>query len=103
MIISVITISMSLLYHLIVEIYKVEYLVSYYRPFTTTGLILISLGLLFVLIPILARYLPSIENVPWYIIWVYKRDGFYFATSPLLVVISIISIVVSLLSHRGNV
>lgn len=76
---------------------------SYCRPFTTTGLILISLGLLFVLIPILARYLPSIEKVPWYILWIYKRDGIYFATSPLLIVFSILSIVVSLLSRKGNV
>jgi hypothetical protein len=73
---------------------------SYYRPFTTTGLILISLGLLFVLIPILARYLPSIEKVPWYILWIYKRDEIYFATSPLLIVLSILSIVVSLLSRK---
>jgi hypothetical protein len=76
---------------------------SYYRPFMTTGLILILLGLLFVLIPILAHYLPSIEKVPWYIIWIYKRDGFYFATSPLLIVFSILSIVVNLLSRKGNV
>ena len=72
----------------------------YYRPFTTLGLILIISGLLLVLLPFLARYMPSLDNVPWILIWVYRRDGFYFATSPLLIILSLLSLLVQLYGKR---
>ena len=64
-----------------------------YQPFTTLGLILIVSGLLLVLLPILARYLPSLDQVPWLLIWVYRRDGFIFVTSPLLIILSLLSLI----------
>ena len=45
-----------------------------YQPFTTLGLLLIVSGLLLVLLPFLARYLPSLDQVPWFLIWVHRRD-----------------------------
>lgn len=68
---------------------------AYYRPFTILGLLLIVSGLLLVLLPFLARHLPSLEKLPWIILWVYRRDGFYFATSPLLIIISLISLLLN--------
>ncbi len=65
---------------------------GWYRAFTWMGLILIVLGFFLILIPYVARYLPSVEKIPPIILYVYRRDGFYFATSPLLIVISLISI-----------
>jgi hypothetical protein len=68
-----------------------------YSPFTSLGWILIVLGVLFVALPYLVRVFPSIDRVPWWILWVYKRDGFYFATSPLLIILSLLSILLSYL------
>ncbi|MCK4318865.1 hypothetical protein KAW53_08885, partial [Candidatus Bathyarchaeota archaeon] len=68
-----------------------------YREFTALGWFLIVLGLLFVALPYVARMVPSVEKLPWFILWVYRRDGFYFATSPLLILLSVLSIVWSYL------
>jgi hypothetical protein len=69
---------------------------SYYRPFTVMGLILILSGLVLVLLPIVVRHIPSLDRLPWILVWVYRRDGFYFVTSPLLIIISLVSIIVNL-------
>ncbi len=69
---------------------------SYYRPFTVMGLILILSGLVLVLLPIVARHIPSLDRLPWILVWVYRKDGFYFVTSPLLIIISLVSIFVNL-------
>ena len=71
-----------------------------YQPSTILGLLLIVFGLLLVLLPFLARYLPSLDQVPWFLIWVYRRDGFYFATSPLLLLLSLLSLIVQLYGRR---
>ncbi|HHL41027.1 MAG TPA: hypothetical protein ENJ36_00045 [Candidatus Bathyarchaeota archaeon] len=68
-----------------------------YNPFTSLGWMLIILGVLFVALPYLTRIFPSLDHVPWWILWVYKRDGFYFATSPLLIILSLLSIILSYL------
>ncbi len=70
------------------------------QPFTTLGLILIVSGLLLVLLPFLTRYLPSLDQVPWLLIWVYRRDGFIFVTSPLLILLSLLSLIAQLHVRR---
>ena len=70
-----------------------------YREFTALGWFLIVLGLLFVALPYIVRMVPSVEKLPWFILWVYRRDGFYFATSPLLILLSVLSIVWSYLKR----
>ena len=69
---------------------------SYFRPFTVMGLILILSGLVLVLLPIVARHIPSLDRLPWILVWVYRKDGFYFVTYPLLIIISLVSIMVNL-------
>jgi hypothetical protein len=69
---------------------------SYFRPFTVMGLILILSGLVLVLLPIVARHIPSLDRLPWILVWVYRKDGFYFVTSPLLIILSLVSIIVNL-------
>jgi hypothetical protein len=64
---------------------------EHFKPFTSIGIMLIALGLIFVLLPYLVKIVPSLEGLPWWILWVYKRDGFYFATSPLLIMLSLLS------------
>jgi len=61
------------------------------------GWILILLGVLFVALPYLARLVPSVERLPWYIVYVYRSDGFMFATSPLLILLSFFSLLWSYL------
>jgi hypothetical protein len=61
------------------------------------GWLLILLGLLFVALPYVAKVLPNVDKIPWWIIWVYRSDGFTFATSPILIIISILSVVINLL------
>jgi hypothetical protein len=36
--------------------------------------------------------LPSLESVPWILLYVYRRDGFVFVTSPILIIISVLSL-----------
>jgi hypothetical protein len=73
----------------------------YYRPLTAIGILLIASGLILVLLPLIARHLPSLERLPWIIVWVYRKNGFYFATSPLLIIISFVSLLLNLLG-RGR-
>lgn len=70
-----------------------------YRPFTTLGLIFIICGVVLIALPFIARSLPNLEKMPWILIWVYRSDGFYFITSPLLIIISIISLILQLLGR----
>jgi hypothetical protein len=64
-----------------------------YRPFMALGWMLILLGIIFVTLPYLARLVPSIERLPWFVVYIYRSDGFYFATSPLLILLSILSLI----------
>ena len=64
------------------------------------GAFFILLGVALILIPIIASSggLSGVK-IPWIILYVYHKDGFYFATSPILIIISLIGIAVALL-HR---
>ncbi|TET58707.1 hypothetical protein E3J51_00570 [Candidatus Bathyarchaeota archaeon] len=70
-----------------------------YQPFTWMGIILIALGIILMALPLLGRYMPDLERLPWIIVWVYRQDGFYFATSPLLIIVSIVSIMLNYLNR----
>jgi len=63
-------------------------------PFTIVGILFIVLGIIFVALPYLGRYL-DLERIPWIILWVYRTDGFTFATSPILIIISLVSLVLA--------
>ncbi len=74
-----------------------------YRPLTVIGLLLILCGLFLVSLPVIARHLPGLDRLPWIIIWVYRKDGFYFVTSPLLIIISIVSLIIHFLTGQFKV
>lgn len=67
------------------------------RPLSFLGVLLIALGVVLVALPLIARYLPSLEKVPPILLWVYRSDGFYFVTSPILIIISLASILLWLI------
>ena len=66
------------------------------HPLTWAGVVLIIIGVTLILLPILGRYV-DLTHIPWWLIYVYKSDGFYFATSPLLIVLFILSLAYSLM------
>ena len=71
------------------------------KPFTILGLLLILMGIILVALPLLSQYLPNLENLPWILIWVYRSDGFIFVTSPILIMVTIVSLLVQLLGRQG--
>ncbi|MGI0090959.1 MAG: hypothetical protein ACREBS_04555 [Nitrososphaerales archaeon] len=55
--------------------------------FYTIGILLVILGVAFFMIPLLARSgVFSGIRVPWIILYTYNKNGFYFVTSPLLII-----------------
>ena len=67
------------------------------------GIILIVLGVLFFIAPLLLDKLPSLEKIPWIILYVYRTDGFIFATSPILIIVSLVSLLLWLLRWLGKI
>lgn len=68
------------------------------HPLTWLGITLILVGVALVLLPILGKYI-DLSQVPSWLIYVYRSDGFYFVTSPLLLALSAISLIVHLLTR----
>ena len=66
------------------------------------GIMSIVLGALLFIAPILLGKMPSLENIPWIILYVYRKDGFVFVTSPLLIMISIVSLLWWILTRSGT-
>jgi hypothetical protein len=70
-----------------------------YPPFTLIGVIFIVAGIILVILPLIAQYLPSLQKIPWIIIWTYKSGNFVFVTSPILIIITVISFILTYLKH----
>jgi len=66
------------------------------------GIMLMFLGALLFIAPILLEKMPSLESIPWIILYVYRKDGFVFVTSPLLIMISIVSLLWWILTRSGT-
>ncbi|MEM4202379.1 MAG: hypothetical protein QW786_04145 [Candidatus Hadarchaeum sp.] len=65
---------------------------------TLLGVAFILIGIALVLIPIIGNYI-DLSRVPWWIIYVYRSDGFVFVTSPILLIISAVSIIIAILTR----
>ena len=65
--------------------------VSLGRPLTAIGITFILIGIALIVVPIIIRLIPTvnIKRIPWILLYVYKRDGFFFATSPILIIIGV--------------
>jgi hypothetical protein len=64
--------------------------------FYLIGLVFVLIGIAFFLIPLIARSASlSSLKIPWIILYVYHSDGFYFATSPLLIIISLATLLLA--------
>ncbi len=62
--------------------------------FSLLGITLILLGVVFLALPYIGRVI-DVDKIPWIIIWVYRSDGFTFATSPILLLVSVISLLLA--------
>ena len=71
-------------------------LLSNFVNISNLGYLFLLIGLLLVLLPEIAKrfnlFMP--ENIPWLIIYAYKSNNFTFITSPLLVILSLFSLIV---------
>jgi hypothetical protein len=69
--------------------------------FSIIGFAFILIGIALVILPIIGQLVPTIdlERIPWLLLYVYKRDNFVFVTSPLLIIISVISLLWSLFNR----
>ncbi|MEM2210819.1 MAG: hypothetical protein QXW83_00945 [Nitrososphaerales archaeon] len=65
-----------------------------------SGIILILIGIILILIPFLIRAIPSLESlerIPPIILYIYRSDGFFFATSPILIILGLIYLIWNLI------
>jgi hypothetical protein len=46
--------------------------------------------------------MPSLKSVPWIVFYVFRRDGFVFVTSPILIIISILSLLWWIMTRSGS-
>jgi len=64
-----------------------------YKFFITAGLILIIVGIILMALPFIFKHIPKIEKLerfPKILVYVYRRDDFYFITSPILIIIGLV-------------
>jgi hypothetical protein len=73
----------------------VEVLEIWEKMLTSMGIAFIIIGVALIMIPLIVRIIPSIsiEKIPWIILWVYRKDGFTFATSPILIIIGLLYLI----------
>ena len=62
------------------------------------GVALILVGAALVLFPMVGRYI-DLSSIPSWLIYVYHSDGFYFATSPLLLLLSLVAFIIFLINR----
>ncbi|MGQ9543250.1 MAG: hypothetical protein ACUVTM_04060 [Candidatus Bathyarchaeia archaeon] len=69
-----------------------------YEGFIIIGLILILVGFILIMFPFISKLVPTVK-IPSIIWWTYRTDNFYFATSPILIIISVISLLLFILQR----
>jgi len=71
------------------------------NPFNVFGVTLILMGVALLIVPIIAKIIPTVdlEKISWPILYVYRNDGFVFITSPLLIIIGVAYFLLALLRH----
>ncbi|MCX6654599.1 MAG: hypothetical protein NTY03_05700 [Candidatus Bathyarchaeota archaeon] len=68
------------------------------NPLTLLGVLLILLGVIFVALPYISRVV-DVEKIHWIILYVYRRDGFTFVTSPILLFLSTLYLILAYARH----
>ena len=68
------------------------------HPLAWVGVLLIVIGATLALLPFLGKHL-ELGGLPRWVIYVYHSDGFYFVTSPILILLFVLSAVLYLLAR----
>lgn len=68
-------------------------------PLQFLGILMLLLGAILFFLPIILERIPSLEKIPWIILYVYRSDGFVFVTSPILIILSILSLILYLIAN----
>jgi hypothetical protein len=53
------------------------------------GFAFILIGVALVVLPIIGKYI-DLSQIPSWVIYIYRKNGFYFVTSPLLILLSLL-------------
>lgn len=61
------------------------------------GVAFVLLGIALVVAPLAGRFV-SLEDVPSWLIYVYRGDGFYFVTSPITILLSLVVFILHFLN-----
>jgi hypothetical protein len=66
---------------------------------TILGLIIVAIGIALALLPYILRRMPSfqLERLPPFLIWIYRSGDFVIATSPILILATLIIIALKIL------
>lgn len=70
-------------------------------PIQFFGIVLLILGAILFILPLVLERIPSLERIPWIILYIYRSDGFVFVTSPILIIFSILSLLLYLLRYKS--
>jgi hypothetical protein len=63
---------------------------------TWLGVAFVLIGVALIALPLLGRHIDFSKIPPW-LVYVHRGDGFYFVTSPFLLLLSILSLAIYLL------
>jgi len=66
------------------------------------GVFFLTLGIAFLVIPLLSRAIPPDTRIPNLFVYIYHKDNFYFVTSPLMILISFLSLLIFILRSAGR-
>jgi|YelNatPaOPRAMG01_1025707.scaffolds.fasta_scaffold14534_9 hypothetical protein len=71
------------------------------RILTAIGVFFIVIGFALIAIPLIAKSISTakLESIPWFILYIYRSNGFFLATSPILIVLAIIYLAITIFKH----
>lgn len=69
------------------------------EPLTALGLTFILLGGTLLLIALASKYVAKLSGLPPLLLYIYRGDGFIIATSPILIIIAAILLLLTLLGR----
>jgi len=72
-----------------------------YSPMAWLGIALIAIGAALLLIPYLAERMPELGRLPPIILYVYRKGDLYLATSPILIMASLLALLALILARRA--
>ncbi len=70
-----------------------------FHLFQVLGILLIILGAMLFLVPTLLKRIPSLEKIPWILLYIYRKDTVLFVTSPILLLLALLSLLIEIIAN----